>query len=239
MTNQLKELMTDALEHEAPYAPDLTALVSTGRRQVRRRRLVTATATAAAICVVAASTVVAFKTMDRADEAPVAPAPTTLPWGLPSMPPGGSTGVCTTADGATASAWNWPLVVSVNDTFGYAMVRKLPTGPAAFCTTEWGNGARLSVVPGRSPALVLRKSAAEGRGAAPRSSVTSVFGPAPKGRAPKVTVQTADGYVGVATVRNGYFVYRRVEHSPWPGQAPHAIVRFQYPGQHPYVAASR
>jgi hypothetical protein len=54
-----------------------------------------------------------------------------------------------------------------------------------------------------------------------------------------VTVETADGYVGVATAKDGYFGYRRVEHSSWPGPEPHAIVRFKYPGKAEYVAASR
>lgn len=54
-----------------------------------------------------------------------------------------------------------------------------------------------------------------------------------------MTVETADGYVGVAKVKNGYFAYRRVEHSPWPGPDPHAIVRFKYAGKAEYVAASR
>ena len=86
---------------------------------------------------------------------------------------------------------------------------------------------------------MLRKGAAEGRGAKPGSSVTTVFGTVPKGAPPRVTVETADGHVGVAKVKDGYFAYRRVEHSPWPGPAPHAIVRFKYSGKPEYVAASR
>ena len=81
----------------------------------------------------------------------------------PSVGPGGSTGYCTTADGTGAPAWNWPVVLYAQDTFGMSIVHRSPTDPkvAAFCTTEWGNGARLSVVPGGAvQGVVLRKSAA-------------------------------------------------------------------------------
>jgi len=81
----------------------------------------------------------------------------------PSVGPGGSTGYCTTADGTGAPAWNWPVVLYAQDTFGMSIVHRSPTDPkvAAFCTTEWGNGARLAVVPGGAvQGVVLRKSAA-------------------------------------------------------------------------------
>lgn len=95
MTNQLKDLMTEAGDAQAPYMPDLDTLVRTGRRQVRRRRLATAVATAAAVAVVAGATTVAFNTINRSSGAPVAPVQT--PFQTPtrpelSAPPGGSTG---------------------------------------------------------------------------------------------------------------------------------------------------
>ena len=243
MTNQLKDLMTEAADAQAPYVPDVDLLVRTGRKQVRRRRVTTAIATAAAVAVIAGATTIAVGTIDRSDNLPVAPAvtPTShVPRPEISVPPGGSTGLCTTADGSASDGWLWPKVVLyVQDTFGMSMVRRSKSN-IAFCTTEWGNGAKLSVVPGGAKAgIVLRKSAAEGRGAKPGSSVTTVFGTVPAGTPPRVTVETADGYVGVAKVKDGYFVYRRVEHSPWPGPIPHAIVRFKYAGKAEYVAASR
>jgi hypothetical protein len=239
MTNQLKDLMTEAADAQAPYVPDVDALLQTGRRQVRRRRMATAIATVAAVAMVAGATTVAVNTIDRSSEEPVAPVrtPNQTPLGLPSVGPGGSTGLCTTADGVGATAWNWPVVLYTEDTFGMSVVRR-SKNTVAFCTTEWGNGAKHSVVPGGTK-IVLRKSAAEGRGAQPGSSVTTVFGTVPAGALPRVTVETADGHVGVAKVKDGYFVYRRVEHSPWPGPIPHAIVRFKYAGKAEYVAASR
>ncbi|MER7244422.1 hypothetical protein [Kribbella sp. NPDC000426] len=245
MTNHLKDLMTEAVDAQAPYVPDVDTLVRTGRRQVRRRRVVTAIATAATVAVIAGATTVAVGTIDRSSEEPVAPI--TSPSRTPdtselSAPPGGSTGLCTKGDGSASDGWLWPKVVLyVQDTFGMSMVRSPKAGGAiAFCTTEWGNGASHSVVPGGAKnGIVLRKSAAEGRGAKPGSSVTTVFGTVPRGTPPRVTVETADGYVGVAKVKDGYFVYRRVEHSRWPGPLPHAIVRFKYAGKAEYVAASR
>ncbi|MEV0803419.1 hypothetical protein AB0I34_37410 [Kribbella sp. NPDC050281] len=67
--------------------------------------------------------------------------------------------------------------------------------------------------------------------------MTTVFGVVQG--TPKVTVQTADGHVGVATVKDGFYAYRRVEQSPWPGPIPGAVVRFRNPGQGEYVAAHR
>ncbi|WUJ74956.1 hypothetical protein OG809_17150 [Kribbella soli] len=248
MTNQLKDLMTEAVDAQAPYVPDVETLVRTGRKQVRRRRAATAIATAAAVAVIAGATTIAVGTIDRSGKLPVAPAvtPTTHVTGPElSAPPGGSTGLCTTADGSPSDGWLWPKVVLyTQDTFGMSMVRRSPEGSTpdadVFCTTEWGNGAKHSVVPGGAKnGIVLRKGAAEGRSAQPGSSVTSVFGTVPRGTPPHVTVETADGYVGVAKVKDGYFVYRRVEHSPWPGPVPHAIVRFKYAGKAEYIAASR
>ncbi|MFD3405652.1 hypothetical protein ACFWUU_33510 [Kribbella sp. NPDC058693] len=242
MTNQLKDLMTEAVDAQAPYVPDVDTLLRTGRKQVRRRRLATVIATTAAVALVAGATTVAVGTINRSED-PVAPVqtPTQTPLALPSAPPGGSTGLCTAADGSASDGWLWPKVVLyTQDTFGMTMVRKSQAGGIAFCTTEWGNGAKLSVVPGGAKdGIVLRKTAAEGRGAQPGSSVTSVFGTVPRGTPPRVTVETADGHVGVAKVKDGYFVYRHVEHSPWPGPVPHAIVRFKFAGKAEYVAASR
>lgn len=241
MTNHLKDLMTEAADAQAPYVPDVAGLLQTGRRQVRRRRVANAIATTAAVAVVAGATTIVVGTIDRSSEEPVAPArtPSQTPLGLPSVGPGGSTGMCTTADGEGAAGWNWPVVLYAQDTFGMSIVRQSKS-TVAFCTTEWGNGASRSVVPGGAKdGIVLRKSAAEGRGAEPGSSVTSVFGTVPRGTPPRVTVETADGHVGIAKVKDGYFVYRRVEHSPWPGPVPHAIIRFKYAGKAEYVAASR
>ena len=58
MTNQLKDLMTEAADDLPTYVPDLDVLLRTGRQRVRRRRLVAAAATVAAIAaVIGASTV--------------------------------------------------------------------------------------------------------------------------------------------------------------------------------------
>ena len=239
MTNELKNLMTEAADNQGRYAPDVEALVRSGRRQVRRRRIVASVATVAAIGIVVGATTIAVNSVNRSSEPPVlTPSPSPS---LPSVGPGGSTGRCTFADGKGAPSWNWPVVLYVQDTFGMSIVRRSPANPkvTAYCTTEWGDGARLSVVPGGPVrGVVLRKSAAVGRGALPESSVTTVFGVVPHGT-PRVTVETKDGYVGVAKVKDGHFAYRRVEHSPWPGPAPRVIVRFKYPGQPEYVAASR
>ncbi|NIK54353.1 hypothetical protein [Kribbella shirazensis] len=236
MTNQLKDLMSAAVDEEAPYTPDVDALVRDGRRQVRRRRTAGVVAT---LAVVAAASVVTTYTINRSPELPVTPETT-----MPSVVPGGSSGTCTTADGTGVPAWNrWQLVLYVQDTFGMSLVYRSPDDPnlIAFCTTQRGDGTKLPEVPGRAKndGIVLRKSAANGRGALPGSSVTSVFGPVPSGTPPRVTVETADGHVGVATVKNGFFAYRRVEHSAWPGPLPQAIVRFKYPGTAEYVVASR
>lgn len=73
-TSELRELMTAALEHEDRYVPDLDRLIRAGRRQVRRRRIVSGVAIAAAICVAGGATTVAFQAMARAD-VPAAPSP--------------------------------------------------------------------------------------------------------------------------------------------------------------------
>jgi hypothetical protein len=237
MTTQLKDLMTEAVDAQAPYVADLDALMRTGRRQVRRRRTAGVVVMLAAIAVVVGGTAIAFDAMHRSSQPAVAP---TTP--MMSVGPGGSTGKCTAADGGPTHGWSfdWPVLVNVQDTFGRSTVYRSPTDSSvvSFCTFEWGNGAQFSVVPGGAKnGIVVRKSAAEGRGARSGSSVTSVFGAVLPGTPPRITVETADGYVGVATVRNGYFVYRRVEHSPWPGPTPRAIVRFKYTGKAEYVAS--
>jgi hypothetical protein len=66
-TSELRDLMTAALEHEDRYTPDLDWLIRAGRRQVRRRRIVSVLAIAAAICVTGGATTVAFQAMARAD----------------------------------------------------------------------------------------------------------------------------------------------------------------------------
>jgi hypothetical protein len=100
MTNELKDLMTEAVDAQAPYVPDVDMLVRTGRKQVRRRRVATAIATAAAVAVVAGATTIAVGTIDRSSEEPVAPVrtPSQTPLGLPSVGPGGSTGRDSPAD---------------------------------------------------------------------------------------------------------------------------------------------
>ncbi|MEV5963127.1 hypothetical protein AB0L70_15265 [Kribbella sp. NPDC051952] len=241
MTEQLKELMTDAADDLAPYSPDLDALLRDGRRQVRNRRLLTSISTAAAVLAITCATTFAVNTWHRSTPQPAAEVPT-APASLPDVGPGGSTEYCTTPDGQVAAPWSWPVVVYSQDTFGMSIVHRSPADPKviAYCTSEWGNGAQLSVVPGGAlNGLVLRKSAAVGRGALPGSSVTTVFGTVPAARPPKVIVETSDGHLSFAKVKDGQFVYRHVEHSPWPGPNPKVIVRFQYPGQPAYVVASR
>ncbi|TCC46041.1 hypothetical protein E0H75_30555 [Kribbella capetownensis] len=241
MTSELKDLMTEATDREAPYVPNVDGLLRAGRRDVRKRRIMASIAAAAAVVVIAGATTVAVDARERSSTPPAAPATTQgqRPAKL-VVPAGGSTGLCTKSNGDTVSAWSWPVVVDVRDTFGMSVVRRSPADPkvVAFCTTEWGNGAGESVVPGGSvQGVVLRKSAAEGRGVTGPASVTTVFGVVQG--TPKVTVQTDDGHVGVATVKNGFYAYRRVELSPWPGPIPGAVVKFRYPGQGEYVAAHR
>jgi hypothetical protein len=241
MTSELKDLMTEATDREAPYVPNVDGLLRAGRREVRKRRILTSIATSAAVVVIAGATTVAVDARERSSAPPAAPAPTPLPTSAKlSVPPGGSTGLCTKSNGDSVPAWSWPVVVDVRDTFGMSVVRRSPADPkiVAFCTTEWGNGASESVVPGGSAqGVVLRKSAANGRGVTGPASVTTVFGIV-QGN-PRVTVQTDDGHVGVATVKDGFYAYRRVEPSPWPGPIPGAVVKFRYPGQGEYVAAHR
>jgi hypothetical protein len=59
MTNELKELMTETVDAQAPYAPDVDALVRAGRGHVRRRCILMSVAAVAAVCVVAAATTLA------------------------------------------------------------------------------------------------------------------------------------------------------------------------------------
>lgn len=241
MTNELKDLMTEATDREAPYVPNVDGLLRAGRREVRKRRILTSIATAAAVVVIAGATTVAVDAKERSSAPPAAPTTTQVPRSAElAVPPGGSTGLCTKVNGDPVPAWSWPVVVDVRDTFGMSVVRRSPADPkiVAFCTTEWGNGASESVVPGGSAqGVVLRKSAAKGRGVTGPASVTTVFG-AVQGN-PRVTVQTDDGHVGIAKVKDGFYAYRRVEQSPWPGPIPRVVVKFRYPGQGEYVAAHR
>ncbi|WP_328328538.1 hypothetical protein OHA70_03780 [Kribbella sp. NBC_00382] len=239
MTRQLKDLMHEATDRPA-FTPDVELLLATGHRRRRNRRLATAVAVAASIAVVAGGTILTLDTTDRSAPA-VAPS-----WPLPSVDPGGSTGLCSDENGdpvptAGASVWSWPVSLSVQDTYGISLLRRSPKSPGivAYCTTEWGNGAKDSVVPGGGTGgIVLRKSAAVGRGLTEPGSVTTVFGQAPK-NVQRVTVETEDGHVGIAQVRGGYFAYRRIEKTPWPGAQPTVIVRFTIPGRPEYIAAQR
>ncbi|MEV6409902.1 hypothetical protein [Kribbella sp. NPDC051718] len=239
MTRQLKDLMHEATDRPA-FTPDVDQLLTTGRRRRRNRRLVTAVTVAASIAVVAGGTILGLDTTDHSAPA-VAPS-----WPLRSVDPGGSTGLCSDENGepvpgAGARVWEWPVYLSVQDTYGASLLRHSPTDPqvVAYCTTEWGNGAKDSVVSGGgTDGIVVRKSAAVGRGLKEPGSVTTVFGQVPKG-VQRVTVETKDGHVGVAKVGGGYFAYRRVEQTPWPGPEPTVIVRFTIPGKPEYVGAWR
>ncbi|GAA3550818.1 hypothetical protein [Kribbella ginsengisoli] len=239
MTRQLKDLMHEATDRPA-FTPDVDRLLTTGRRRRRNRLLVTAATVAASIAVVAGGTILTLDTTDRS-------APAVSPtWSLPSVGPGGSTILCSDENGDPvptlgADMWNWAVRLSVQDTYGASVVRHSPKDPqvVAYCTSEWGNGAKDSVVPGGAAGnVVLRKSAAVGRGLAQPGSVTTVFGKAPKG-IQRITIQTEDGHVGNATIKAGYFAYRRIEQTPWPGPQPSVIVRFTFPGRPEYIAARR
>jgi hypothetical protein len=239
MTRQLKDLMHEATDRPA-FIPDVDRLLTTGRRRQRNRRLVTAVTVAASIAVVAGGTVL---TLDGTDRSAPAVAPS---WSLPSVGPGGSTILCSDENGDPvptlgADMWSWPVSLGVQDTYGASLLRRSPKDPqvVAYCTSEWGNGAKDSVVPGGgSDGIVVRKSAAVGRGLTEPGSVTTVFGQVPKG-VQRITVETKDGYVGVAKFRSGYFAYRRIEKTPWPGPQPTVIVRFTIPGKPEYIAARR
>lgn len=230
MTRQLKELMHEATDRAA-FTPDIDRLLTTGRRQTRKRRLLTVAAAAVSIAVVAGGTVFALDTTRGS-------APTPAP--ADRATEGGSSGLCTDNTGGGLDAWRWPAFLSVQDTFGFSTVRHSPKNPQtiAFCTTEWGLGAKNSLVPGGGKQVLVRKSPAIGRGLAQPGSVTTVFGVVPAG-VQRVTVETNDGHLGVATIKAGYFAYRRVEQTPWPGPLPSVIVRFKAPGQPEYVAPQR
>lgn len=138
----------------------------------------TSVAAAVAVAAVVGGTTVALDTAQQAVPGPAAPPPTTQP-ALPEVAPGGSTGLCTDANGDGIGGWAWLATVYVQDTFGISSVRRSPKDPnvVAFCTSEWGNGARNSVIPGGAvQGIVLRKSAAVGRGVVGPASVTTVFG---------------------------------------------------------------
>ncbi|MEV8375230.1 hypothetical protein AB0P21_21025 [Kribbella sp. NPDC056861] len=231
MTRQLKDLMHEATERQA-FTPDVGHLVATGRRQTRNRRLLAVVATAASVAVVATGTMFALGSTDH-------PSPAAPP---ASAAPEGSSGLCSDQDGNGLTAWAWPVIVLVQDTYGTSSVRHAPGDPStiAYCTTEWGGGAKDSVIPRDGEAtLVLRKSAAVGRGLQEPGSVTTAFGRTPKSPDLRVTVETTDGHVGIATVKGGFFAYRRVEQTPWPGPLPGAVIRFKFAGQPQRVVAQR
>ncbi len=220
MTRQLKELMHEATDRAA-FTPDIDQLLTAGRRQTRKRRLLVACTAAASITIVASGTVFALDATRGA-----APAPADQSAEI------GSSGLCTDSSGQGLDARTWPAVLYVQDTFGISSVHRSARS-VAFCTTEWGGGAKYSVVPGGRQ-YVVRKSAAVGRGLAEPGSVTTVLGKAPTG-VERVTVETSDGHVGVATIKAGYYAYRRVEKTPWPGPLPAVIVKYKYVGKPEYV----
>jgi len=215
MTRQLKELMHEATDRAA-FSPDIDQLLTTGRRQTRKRRLLAACTAAASVAIVAGGTVFALDTTRGA-----APAPADQSAEV------GSSGLCADSSGQGLDARTWPAVLYVQDTYGISSVHR-SAKTVAFCTTEWGDGAKRSVVPGTGR-VVVRKSSAVGRGLTEPGSVTTVFGVAPAG-VQRVTVETSDGHVGVATIKGGYFAYRRVEKTPWPGPLSPVIVRYKLPG---------
>jgi hypothetical protein len=230
--------MHEATDRPA-FTPDVDRLLTTGRRRQRNRSLATAIAVAASIAVVAGGTILTLHGTDRSAPA-VAPS-----WSLPSVGPGGSTILCSDEDGEPvremgARMWDWPVVLSVQDTYGASLLRHSPKDPqvVAYCTSEWGDGAKDSVVDGGTDGIVVRKSAAVGRGLKEPGSVTTVFGQVSKG-VQRVTVETKDGHIGIAKVKGGYFAYRRIEQTPWPGSQPTVIVRFTIPGRPEYIAARR
>ena len=145
----------------------------------------------------------------------------------------GSGGLCTDKNVNRLDAMQWPAVITVQDVYGISTIRRSPTEShlLAYCTTEWGVGAKKSVVTGgERGGIMLRRSVATRQGRTEPSSVTTVLGNVPHG-VERITVETSDGHVGVATIEGPYFAYRRIEQTPRPGPQPTAVIRFKYRGK--------
>ncbi|GAA0948359.1 hypothetical protein GCM10009554_45880 [Kribbella koreensis] len=135
MTRQLKELMDEATDRPA-FTPDVDRLVATGRRQVRKRRLLTSIATAAAVALLAGGITVALTTTNQSAPAPAVNGP------KPVAP----VSFCETDKVAaprppsSTDPTRWSEVVLVtDDADGTTSVRLSPaTGQIAYCTTWLG-----------------------------------------------------------------------------------------------------
>jgi hypothetical protein len=132
MTRQLKELMHEATDRPA-FAPDVDQLLATGRRQARKRRLVTSIVTVAAAAVLTGGITIAVTTTNKSAPVPAVspPAPISLcetdKMAAPHPP-----------TGTDPTKWS-ELVLVTDDADGTASVRVSPaTGKVAYCATWLG-----------------------------------------------------------------------------------------------------
>lgn len=155
MTRQLKDLMDQATDRSAPYVPDLDQLLTAGRRDVRKRRVLAALTSTAAVVLVTCVSALAVNVShgpvpDPASEGPPPPAPDRIVTVKPShpvptatkpfTPSADTTLLCETKDRKTltgnAAPWT-VVVVSAADADGTSSVLRSPTtGEVAFCTTR-------------------------------------------------------------------------------------------------------
>ncbi|GAA0609432.1 hypothetical protein HPO96_29075 [Kribbella sandramycini] len=211
MTEDLKALMERESDRSDRYfAPDPVAILTAGRRRARIRTATVTLTVVAALAVLTSGVGLAL----REREAPVAGQP---------RPPQEAWLQCDSSSGRRMGkdTWTWPVVVEQHDAYGAASIRKDPNSHVVvYCLSQPDRGtAQLPL--GHVGGIVLRKTAV---GDGSKQSVTTVYGVLP----------TRDGAVDVAvdgkwrteqaSVRDGLFVYRKLESLPWPGPTPSGAV---------------
>jgi hypothetical protein len=135
MTRQLRELMQEATDRPA-FTPDVDQLLATGRRQTRRRQLLTSIVAVAAVALVAGGITIAVTTTNGSAPAPAVNPPEPVdPVSLCETDKVAAPRPPTSTD---PTKWS-ELVLVTDDADGTTSVRMSPaTGKVAYCTTWLG-----------------------------------------------------------------------------------------------------
>ncbi len=236
MTRELKALMereSDRSDHY--FAPDPEAILAAGRRRSRVRTLGVAATVLTVLVVLTAGTGLVLQQR----EVPVA--------GLPNRPQDAYK-QCDTSSGRRLGkeSWTWPEVRTAIDSYGSASLRRDPDNPdqVAYCVTQpdvpvgflplaqskgivvrvtpIDSKTRVVTVAGRTyvhdGGMVLVAVGGIGERILPRNS--------------KVITYAAKASVGQAGISGTYYLYRTVQHAPWPGTQPEVSVASYQPNGH-------
>ncbi|MFB6726405.1 hypothetical protein ACFCV3_39920 [Kribbella sp. NPDC056345] len=236
MTKELKALMereSDRSDHY--FTPDPEAIVAAGRRRNRVRNLGVAASVLTVLVVLTAGTGLVLQQR----EAPVAGLPSRLQDAYKQ---------CDTSSGRRLGkeSWTWPEVRSAIDDYGSASLRRDPDNPdqVAYCVTQpdvpagflplaQRKGIVVRVTPIDSKTRVVtvagRTYVSDG------GTVLVAVGGIGQRLLPvnsKITTFASPTVVGEASIAGTYYLYRTVQHAPWPGPQPEVSVASYQPSGH-------